>query len=206
VTILVTAVLSLLLGLAATTNTMTDVSKVSAITVLLPLVTGAAGALNLTQAENDNLVAGTAVGLLVAASLAPPAGLVGMVLALGRWNMVVTAVLLLGLLTWQFAGSGLNLERSSLEQRTINEVETVLSENRLASLIEANLRFTRPPAEQNRQPTLLGVIYVQPEPNVTTSTEEIKQELTRAIQQQLATEYNVTPLISVVVLESLEQK
>lgn len=250
-TVLVTTLLSLIMGLEIATNTMTDVSKVSTVTVLLPLVTGAAGALNLIQAQNDNLVSGTAVGLLVAASLAPPAGLTGMAIALGRWDMVVnalfllslqlvginlagslvfrlyglepigaryqhgestifygslaiTTVLLIGLLIWQFSGS-LNLQRSSLEERSVTQVEAVLSESGLASLVEANVRFTRPQAE-NRRPTLLGVIYVQPQPNVTAPTEEISQKLTRAIQQRLNAKYEVTPLISVVVLESLEQK
>ena len=35
------------------------------------------------------------MGLLVAASLAPPAGLIGMAGAIGEWDMVVSAVFLL---------------------------------------------------------------------------------------------------------------
>ncbi|MFN7134413.1 MAG: DUF389 domain-containing protein, partial [Myxococcales bacterium] len=50
---------------------------------LLPLTAGAAGALNLCQSERNSLVSGAATGLLVAASLAPPAGLLGMAAALG---------------------------------------------------------------------------------------------------------------------------
>jgi len=52
-----------------------DVSEISSVGALLPLVAGAAGALNQMQAQSNSLVSGTAVGLLVAAALAPPAGL-----------------------------------------------------------------------------------------------------------------------------------
>ena len=65
--------------------------------VLLPLAAGAAGALNLALAERSSLVSGTAVGVLVAASLAPPAGLIGMAAAIGRWDMTLSAAFVLGL-------------------------------------------------------------------------------------------------------------
>lgn len=88
-------ILSLVLGLVTATSTMISVSEVSSVAVLLPLVAGAAGALNLVEAENSSLVAGTAVGILVAASLAPPAGLIGMALALQRWEMAINGAFLL---------------------------------------------------------------------------------------------------------------
>ncbi len=89
------AILSLVLGLETATSTMVNVSEVSAVALLLPLVAGAAGTLNLVQAENSSLVSGTAVGILVAASLAPPAGLIGMAGAIQRWDMTVNGIFLL---------------------------------------------------------------------------------------------------------------
>lgn len=52
-------------------------------------------------------MSGAAVGILVAASLAPPAGLIGMASALGRWEMVFSGlyVLLLQLAGINLAGS-----------------------------------------------------------------------------------------------------
>ncbi len=41
------------------------------------------------------MVSGAAVGMLVAASLAPPAGLVGMASAIGRWDMAISGLFLL---------------------------------------------------------------------------------------------------------------
>ncbi len=42
---------------------------------------------NFVQSERSSLVSGAAVGMQVAASLAPPAGLVGMAIAIGRWDI-----------------------------------------------------------------------------------------------------------------------
>lgn len=94
-TITVAGVLSLLSRQQVATEQMVQVSQLSSTSVLLPLVAGAAGALNLIQSERNSLVSGAAVGLLVAASLAPPAGLIGMAGAIGEWDMVVSAVFLL---------------------------------------------------------------------------------------------------------------
>lgn len=80
---------------------MADVLTVSAIAVLLPLAAGAAGATYLVQSEHSSLISGAAVGILVAASLAPPAGGLGMAAALGRWDLVVHAAFLIVL---QLAG------------------------------------------------------------------------------------------------------
>lgn len=89
------ALLSLVMGLRTATSTMVNISEVSSVSVLLPLAAGAAGALNLFQTDRSSLVSGTAVGLLVAASLAPPAGLIGMAGALGRWDMSMSGVFIL---------------------------------------------------------------------------------------------------------------
>lgn len=79
------------------TGLMADVLTVSAAAVLLPLAAGAAGATYLVQSEHSSLISGAAVGILVAASLAPPAGGLGMAAALGRWDLVVHAVFLIAL-------------------------------------------------------------------------------------------------------------
>lgn len=95
VTIVVAGMLSFLLQQEVVTSTMSDTSKISAVAVLLPLVAGAAGAINLVQSERSSLVSGAAVGMLVAASLAPPAGLIGMAGVMGRWDLAVGGVFLL---------------------------------------------------------------------------------------------------------------
>lgn len=86
--IAVCAALSWLLAQQIATPLMISQSLVSSVTVLLPLTAGAAGAINLVQSQRNSLVSGAAVGMLVAASLAPPAGVVGMGMAVGEWQMV----------------------------------------------------------------------------------------------------------------------
>lgn len=95
VTIAVAALLSLVFQQAIATPQMVERSQISTVAVLLPLAAGAAGALNLVQSERSSLVSGAATGMLVAASLAPPAGILGMALAIGRWDMVTGGVFLL---------------------------------------------------------------------------------------------------------------
>jgi uncharacterized hydrophobic protein (TIGR00271 family) len=109
VTITTTALLSLILRQEIPTSLMLDSSQVSAVAVLIPLTAGAAGALNLVQSERSSLVSGAAAGMLVAASLAPPAGIVGMGTALGRWDLVTDALFLLLLQL-----GGINLSASLL--------------------------------------------------------------------------------------------
>lgn len=92
VTIATTWLLSLILQQEIPTSLMVESSQVSAVAVILPL---AAGALNLVQSERSSLVSGAATGMLVAASLAPPAGIVGMASAIGRWDMAISELLLL---------------------------------------------------------------------------------------------------------------
>ncbi|MET1754979.1 DUF389 domain-containing protein [Novosphingobium sp. RD2P27] len=88
-------VLSMIMRQQIATQLMVDRSLISSVAVLLPLVAGAAGALNLCQSERSSLVTGAATGMLVAASLAPPAGLVGMGAAIGEWDIVKSAAFLL---------------------------------------------------------------------------------------------------------------
>lgn len=87
--------LSMLFGQTIATAQMTSTSEVSATAVLLPLIGGIAGALQLVQSERSSLVSGTAIGMLVAAALAPPAGLIGMAIAVGRFEMVMSGAFLL---------------------------------------------------------------------------------------------------------------
>lgn len=107
VTILVAFALSFIMGQEIATQQMVSQSFVSSVAVLLPLVAGAAGALNLCQSERSSLVSGAATGMLVAASLAPPAGLVGMAAAVGEWDMVMSGgfVLLLQLVGINVSGA-----------------------------------------------------------------------------------------------------
>lgn len=128
--IVLTAFLSVLFKQSTATGTMVSVSQLSVVAALLPLTAGAAGALNLVQAENSSLVAGTAVGLLIAASLAPPAALVGMSVALQRWDLAYNGVftLLLQLAGINLSGAlvfrayGLRPSSSRYSQRGSNTV------------------------------------------------------------------------------------
>ena len=96
---------SLVLGQRLATTLMEQTASISATAVILPLVAGAAGAISQGQSERSSLVSGAAIGMLVAAALAPPAGLVGMAAALGEWEMAKGGLFLLGL---QLAGINLS--------------------------------------------------------------------------------------------------
>jgi uncharacterized hydrophobic protein (TIGR00271 family) len=95
VTIAVSALLTVAFGPLRVTQLMAEVGSLSSVLVLLPLTAGAAGALNLVQSERDSLVSGAAVGILVAASLAPPTALVGMALVHVEWGLVQSAAFVL---------------------------------------------------------------------------------------------------------------
>jgi uncharacterized hydrophobic protein (TIGR00341 family) len=95
VTVAIAFLLSLIFQQQTATSLMLDNSQISAVAVLIPIAAGAAGALNLVQSERSSLVSGAAAGMLVAASLAPPAGIVGMSSAIGRWDMAVAGLFLL---------------------------------------------------------------------------------------------------------------
>ncbi|QDT14292.1 DUF389 domain-containing protein [Alienimonas californiensis] len=250
-TVAVAAALSFALRQEIATTQMVSASMLSSTAVLLPLVAGAAGALNLIQSERSSLVSGAATGMLVAASLAPPAGLVGMSAVIGRWDLAVsglfvlllqiaginlsgalvfravglsahgprysrgrrwvfpaalcvTAAALAALLAWQF-WSPPNLQRSTREQRAAAAVQEVVNSSRTASLIEANVRFTR--ASISGQNSLLTTLYVQPaEGAPPASDEEIKARLTRMVTDRIVREdFNVTPLVDVTVIRPSAQ-
>lgn len=84
--------LSVIFPVTVLTPLMIDVSHVSFLAVLLPLISGFAGGINICQSERDSLVSGAAVGILVAASLAPPVGLIGMGIYLMDWEVVLSSV------------------------------------------------------------------------------------------------------------------
>lgn len=85
-------ILSLLFPLQTLTPLMEEVRQVSKFALFLPLISGFAGAINVCQSERDSLVSGAAVGILVAASLAPPVGLVGIGLYMGDWEVVSSSL------------------------------------------------------------------------------------------------------------------
>ncbi|HEX6909975.1 MAG TPA: DUF389 domain-containing protein, partial [Longimicrobium sp.] len=96
-TIIVAALLTLAFHQQQPTEQMIAIASVSPVAFLLPLAAGAAGALTLCQSQRDSLVSGAGAGLLVAASLAPPAGVVGISAMLGRWDLAGDAAFLLAL-------------------------------------------------------------------------------------------------------------
>lgn len=106
-TILATFLLSLFFQQEGATSLMVERSQVSSTAILLALAAGCAGAISLVQSERSGLVSGAAAGMLVAASLAPPAGVLGMAMAVGEWQMVksVLFVLMLQLVGINLSGS-----------------------------------------------------------------------------------------------------
>lgn len=87
-TALVSLLMTLLVGQSQVTGMAADSVTLSNVAVLLPLAAGVAGALFLVQSEHSSLVSGAAVGILVAAALAPPVGTIGMAIGVGRWDLV----------------------------------------------------------------------------------------------------------------------
>lgn len=93
--VLVTFLLSFFVDQQHATPMMVSVSHISQVSILLPIVAGIAGSLNIISSERDSLVSGAAVGILVAASLAPPTGLIGMALNFGNWQLIRSGIFLL---------------------------------------------------------------------------------------------------------------
>ncbi|WP_423817901.1 DUF389 domain-containing protein [Salinimicrobium sp. TIG7-5_MAKvit] len=85
-------IMTLFFPLKTLTPLMEQISQVSKFAILLPLVSGFAGAVNICQSERDSLVSGAAVGILVAASLAPPVGLVGAGIYMMDWQVVLSSL------------------------------------------------------------------------------------------------------------------
>ncbi|HYG34454.1 MAG TPA: DUF389 domain-containing protein [Clostridia bacterium] len=95
VAIVVAGLLSAVLRQAIATELMVHTSLIPSVSILLPLTAGAAGALHLCQSERSSLVTAAGTGMLVAASLAPPAAIIGMGAVLGEWSMVKGSAFLL---------------------------------------------------------------------------------------------------------------
>lgn len=103
-TVAIAFVLSVVFDQQIATGLMVSASQRSTVSLLLPLAAGVAGALNLAQSERSSLVSGAATGMLVAAALAPPAGLIGMGLAIGQTDIVISSLWALAI---QIAGINL---------------------------------------------------------------------------------------------------
>jgi len=91
------AALTLVYGVDEPTALMTAVSSPSLAAVVLPFAAGVAGAVNLVSSDRSSLVSGAGPGLLIAASLAPPMGLVGMAVVLGEPGILAASAFLLAL-------------------------------------------------------------------------------------------------------------
>ncbi len=91
-TIAIAFLLSVAFDQRIATELMVATSQRSTVSLLLPLAAGVAGALNLVQSGRSSLVSGAATGMLIAAALAPPAGLVGMGLAIGQTDIVISSL------------------------------------------------------------------------------------------------------------------
>ena len=90
--VIVSFLMTVIFPLTTLTPLMVEISQVSKVALLLPLISGFAGAINIVQSERDSLVSGAAVGILVAASLAPPVGLIGAGIYLMDWEIVSSSV------------------------------------------------------------------------------------------------------------------
>lgn len=90
--IVASILMTLIFPLDSLTPLMEKVSQVSKFALFLPIVSGFAGAINICQSERDSLVSGAAVGILVAASLAPPVGLVGIGIYMMDWQVVFSSL------------------------------------------------------------------------------------------------------------------
>jgi uncharacterized membrane protein len=94
-TAVVAGLLAVLAGQTLPTPLMVDVVSFSALTLLLPVGAGVGAGLFAVHSEDTSIVSGAAVGILVAAALAPPAGIAGMGLAIGRPDLAAQATFLL---------------------------------------------------------------------------------------------------------------
>ncbi|MGB7841378.1 MAG: DUF389 domain-containing protein [Salinimicrobium sp.] len=90
--VIVSFLMTVIFPLTTLTPLMVEISQVSKVALLLPLISGFAGAINIVQSERDSLVSGAAVGILVAASLAPPVGLIGAGIYLMDWEIISSSV------------------------------------------------------------------------------------------------------------------
>lgn len=83
-----------------------DVSTLTRAALVLPVGAGLVGATTLLQSERNSLLSGAATGILVAAALAPPMGMLGIALVVGDWPVFIAAGYLLVLQYVVIAGVG----------------------------------------------------------------------------------------------------
>ena len=244
--ILVTFLLSLFVNQQHATPLMVSVSQISQVSVLLPLVAGLAGGINLIQSERDSLVSGAAVGMLVAASLAPPTGLIGMALNFGNWqlvrsgvflliiqlagiqlsaalvfrymgrvtikgvrfaggqeyvfklSMLVSALVVAGLLYWQFSSQP-GLQKSSLTTQITEVMHTALGEMKDVETIEINARFTRGTLP-NLNPVICELYLYNRSDSLT--DEQVKKLVSDMLYKRIkAKNFNADPMFDITVLD-----
>jgi uncharacterized hydrophobic protein (TIGR00271 family) len=138
------------------TELMIETSMRSTVSLLLPLAAGVAGALNLVQSERSSLVSGAATGMLVAAALAPPAGLIGIGLAIGQMDIVMSSlwalsiqivgINLAGFAVFRIYGMRTEGARYPRGKRWISNTSLVISMAGLAALLL--LQFSNVPQFQ----------------------------------------------------------
>lgn len=155
-TVVVAGAISLIFGQQVVTPQMIASSQISEVALLLPLVAGAAGALNLSQSSQSSLVSGAATGVLVAASLAPPAGLVGMSVVMGEWDMAVSGLFLLflqlvginlsGAIVFRLVGLSVRGARYDRGKRLLFPITLAVTTLLLAGLLF--VQFRNPPQFQ----------------------------------------------------------
>jgi uncharacterized membrane protein len=90
-TILTATALSFLAGMSTPTDLAIDVAYLSTFSLLLPIVAGVAGSLFVLNSEETTTVSGAAVSMLIAAAIAPPAGVAGIAFATGEWLLLAHA-------------------------------------------------------------------------------------------------------------------
>lgn len=90
-TILTATALSFLAGMSTPTDLTMDVAYLSTFSLLLPIAAGVAGSLFVLNSEETTTVSGAAVSMLIAAAIAPPAGVAGIAFASGEWLLLAHA-------------------------------------------------------------------------------------------------------------------
>ena len=207
VTGLVTALLTFALGQRVATSMMLEIGRISASAALLPLAAGAAAALNLIQAERSSLVGGTAVGVLVAASLAPPSALIGMAGALRLWPLArngaylvllqLAVINLSGALVFRLRGLKPAGSLYSRGQRRVVWISAGVSLALLAALLA--WQFSYPPvlrrSSQEREvvAVIQEVVAEQPLVRLVDSTVRITRDTSNGGQEYLLAIVYIAP-------------
>ena len=97
ITVVISFLLSIVFAVDVLPPMADSLSRMSIVNVFLPLAAGFAGAISIINSERDNLISGAGVGILVAASLAPPTVILGMTLYLGNTDILLVNLFKLAL-------------------------------------------------------------------------------------------------------------